>query len=97
MTKKKFWWRLWPRFLLWAHVIGVVGFYIVLWRRTAPGKNDRVKELSLKSKLTMQPTASPLVSIILPARDEEHNIHRCVESLLEQDYDNFEVTILLIS
>lgn len=94
MTKKKFWWRSWPRVLLWAHVIGVFGFYTVLWRRTAPGKNDRVKELSLKSKLTMQPKASPLVSIILPARDEERNIRRCVESLLEQDYDNFEVIVV---
>jgi chlorobactene glucosyltransferase len=31
------------------------------------------------------------VSIIVPARDEERNIRRCVQSLLEQDYANCEV------
>jgi len=24
------------RFLLWSHVLGVVGFYLVLWFRTNP-------------------------------------------------------------
>src|SRR5260370_17533230 len=36
----------------------------------------------------------PLVSIIVPARNEERNIRRCVESLLEQDYDNYEVIVV---
>lgn len=36
----------------------------------------------------------PLVSILVPARDEEHNIRRCVLSLLAQDYPAFEVVAL---
>ena len=37
---------------------------------------------------------APLVSIIIPARDEEKNIGTCLESLLAQDYPNFEVLVL---
>ncbi len=33
----------------------------------------------------------PLVSVIVPARDEEHSIARCLESLLRQEYANYEV------
>jgi chlorobactene glucosyltransferase len=33
----------------------------------------------------------PFVSIIVPARNEEENIERCIISLLNQDYPNFEV------
>ena len=37
---------------------------------------------------------TPLVSIILPARNEAHQIARCVKSLLEQDYPRFEVIVV---
>lgn len=37
---------------------------------------------------------SPEVSILVPARDEERNIVACVESLLQQDYPEFEVIVL---
>jgi chlorobactene glucosyltransferase len=107
-------WRFWPRVFLWSHVIGVVGFYLVNWWRTAPGKNDVVKAiifstpqgtLPLSSISTTQKGGSssasasenndcPLVSIIVPARNEERNIRRCVTSLLEQDYENFEVVVV---
>ena len=38
--------------------------------------------------------AFPLVSILVPVRDEEKNIERCVLSLLAQNYPNFEVIVL---
>lgn len=38
--------------------------------------------------------AAPLVSILVPARNEAGNIARCVRSLLAQDYPNFEVLVL---
>nr|WP_275422747.1 glycosyltransferase family 2 protein [Paenibacillus mucilaginosus] len=38
--------------------------------------------------------ALPHVSILVPARDEEHNIVRCLESLLRQEYPSFEVICL---
>ena len=37
------------------------------------------------------PASAPLISICVPARDEEKNIRRCVESLLAQTYPNFEI------
>jgi chlorobactene glucosyltransferase len=39
-------------------------------------------------------TAFPSVSILVPARNEAHNIERCVTSLLEQDYPHFDVFVL---
>ena len=36
----------------------------------------------------------PLISILVPARNEEVNISRCVHSLLKQDYKNIEVLVL---
>lgn len=40
------------------------------------------------------PPAYPMVSILVPARDEERNIASCVQSLLAQDYPAFEVLVL---
>lgn len=36
----------------------------------------------------------PMVSILIPARNEEKNIFACVTSLLNQDYSNIEVIVL---
>ncbi|MEO8356326.1 MAG: glycosyltransferase [Chloroflexota bacterium] len=40
------------------------------------------------------PADTPLISICVPARNEERNIRACVENLLAQDYPNFEVIVL---
>ncbi len=40
------------------------------------------------------PYAGPLVSVMVPARNEALNIERCVRSLLLQDYDSFEIIVL---
>ena len=37
---------------------------------------------------------SPLVSILIPARNEEKSIIRCLKSLIEQDYKNTEILVL---
>ncbi len=36
----------------------------------------------------------PLISVLIPARNEEDNIKRCINSLLKQDYDNLEILVL---
>jgi len=36
----------------------------------------------------------PKVSIILPARNEEEHIHNCIDSLLRQDYSDFELILV---
>ena len=50
-------------------------------------KNKRFELINLEDK-------KPLVSVLIPARNEENNIQRCVNSLLEQSYSNIEVIIL---
>jgi len=37
---------------------------------------------------------NPKVSIILPARNEEEFIGRCLNSLIEQDYSNYEIIVI---
>lgn len=36
----------------------------------------------------------PLISIIIPARNEERNIRRCVQALLQQIYPKFEIIVV---
>ena len=36
----------------------------------------------------------PLVSVLVPARNEEDNIGRCLKSLSKQDYTNLEILVL---
>jgi len=43
---------------------------------------------------TSPPSNPPLISVCIPARNEERNIRRCVEAALKQDYPNFEVIVL---
>ncbi len=40
------------------------------------------------------PADAPLVSICIPARNEERNIQACVEAILAQTYPNFELIVL---
>ena len=40
------------------------------------------------------PMHAPLISVCIPARNEERNIRACVEAMLNQDYPNFEVVVL---
>lgn len=40
------------------------------------------------------PPDLPRVSVLVPARNEEHNISTCLHSLLRQDYPSFEVLVL---
>lgn len=42
----------------------------------------------------LKPHHSPKVSIIIPARNEEEFIERCLSSLIDQDYDNYEIIVI---
>ncbi len=39
-------------------------------------------------------TTGPLISVLIPARNEESNIGACLRSLLDQTYDNYEILVL---
>lgn len=99
------WLRSWARLLLWSHVVGVLGFYIALWFRTSPtggvrrgssGTHDaqEAAKQGTSASTSTRPQTAPFVSVIVPARNEERNIRRCVTSLLEQDYEHYEVIVV---
>ena len=41
-----------------------------------------------------QDHGTPKVSVMIPARNEENNIGKCLDSLLKQTYDNFEIIVI---
>ena len=59
---------------------------------------SQLSRISYRSKLNRDKNKSdihlPFVSIIVPARNEQDNIERCLLSLLHQDYPNFEVIVV---
>jgi len=50
--------------------------------------------LDIIVEATHPPSTPPLISVCVPARNEERNIRTCVEGILNQDYPNFEVIVL---
>src|SRR5450830_1291351 len=50
-----------------------------------------VENYSLPEQILKNP---PLISILIPARNEAENISRCLKSLLRQDYQNLEIIVL---
>ena len=49
---------------------------------------------SKKKMFTYDPSIYPFVSVIVPARNEQDHIKRCLSSLLTQNYPNFEVIVI---
>jgi len=70
-------------------VIIIAGLVIFLINLVLNLRN--LKAPRLDSKV---PEPAPLVSVLIPARDEEKNIATCLKSLQKQDYPNFEVVVL---
>jgi len=63
------------------------GIFIVYWLHNQ-------YHLDIIVTPTPPPTNAPLISVCVPARNEERNIRACVEAILTQDYPNFEVIVL---
>ncbi|MEO9294140.1 MAG: glycosyltransferase [Nitrososphaera sp.] len=75
-------------FVLAAILAGVLGvwIYFLVYMTKSFREAPRLGSFD-RSKVTRQPK----VSIILPARNEEPYIARCLDSLLAQDYPDFEI------
>jgi chlorobactene glucosyltransferase len=67
----------------------VVGLFLTYWIHSRT-------QLDIKAPATDLPKdfSAPLISIIVPARNEEKNIRRCVEALLDQTYPNYELIVV---
>jgi chlorobactene glucosyltransferase len=54
-----------------------------------------VNVLAIRSLRALpRPGTFPKVSVLIPARNEEENLGWCIESLVEQEYPNFEILVL---
>jgi len=67
--------------------IFIGGIFIVYWLHNQ-------YHLDIVVEPTPPPAEAPLISVCIPARNEERNIRLCVESMLVQDYPNFEIIVL---
>jgi len=70
-----------------AILIGISGAWIFLIKSMV----ESVKLTPYLDKFENTSKSTPKVSIILPARNEEEFMGRCLESLSEQDYKNYEI------
>lgn len=70
-----------------AILIGVSGAWVFLIKSMLSSFRDTPH----LDKFSPKGHKSPKVSVILPARNEEGFIEKCLDSLLDQDYDNYEI------
>ncbi len=74
-------------YLLTSTLIFIAALIIIYWIHNQ-------YHLDIIVEIKPAPTAAPLISICIPARNEENNIRNSVESALGQDYPNIEVIVL---
>jgi chlorobactene glucosyltransferase len=65
----------------------LVGLVIITWIHSQ-------YQLDIVANPVQPPEDAPLISVCIPARNEERNIGRCVMALLAQTYPNFEIIVL---
>ena len=76
-----------------AILIGIIGAWIYLIKSMIESftKTPYLDKFENTNNLT------PKVSIILPARNEEKYLEKCLDSLIEQDYENYGVKLFVFS
>jgi len=67
-------------------MIGVASYFFLMAFANILEMKLRTSSPSVKSGV--------FVSVLIPARNEENNIERCVNSLLNQDYNDYEIIII---
>lgn len=67
--------------------IFIGGIFIVYWLHNQ-------YHIDIVVEPATPPSNAPLISVCVPARNEERNIRACIGSILAQDYLNFEVLVL---
>jgi glycosyltransferase involved in cell wall biosynthesis len=70
-----------------AILIGVSGAWVLLIKSMI----SSFKKTPLLDIFEQKQHKKPKVSVILPARNEEGFIEKCLDSLLDQDYENYEI------
>ena len=75
-----------PYFIL-STVFCIGGIFIIHWLHNQ-------YQMDIVVEQTPPPQDAPLISVCIPARNEERNIRACVEAILNQDYPNIEIFVL---
>ena len=65
----------------------IAGITVIIWLHNQ-------YHLDIVAEPATPPADAPLISVCIPARNEERNIRACVEAMLVQDYPNLEVIVL---
>ena len=73
-----------------AILIGISGAWIFLIKSMA----DSFRLTPYLDRFENKLKTNPKVSIILPARNEEEFLGKCLDSLIEQDYKNYEIVVI---
>lgn len=73
-----------------AIMIGICGAWIFLIKSML----DSFRLTPHLDKFKNTSKTNPKVSIILPARNEEEFIGKCLDSLIKQDYENYEIIVI---
>jgi chlorobactene glucosyltransferase len=68
-------------------VLFVAGLIIIYWLHNQ-------YHLDIIVEPVESPSNAPMISVCIPARNEERNIRACVDAVLNQTYPNFEVIVL---
>jgi chlorobactene glucosyltransferase len=76
-------------FLILSTVFFLIGVIVTYWVH-----NQSQIELKIHQSQPPIPTEAPLISIIIPARNEARNILRCLESINTQTYPNLELIVV---
>lgn len=71
--------------------VAIFSGVIVTWILLIKSMLNSFKNTPNIDSFKLQNTQQPKVSVILPARNEELFIKKCLDSLLNQDYDNYEI------
>jgi chlorobactene glucosyltransferase len=74
-------------YLVISTVLFIGGVFIIYWLHNQYQMDIVVNPMP-------PPSNAPLISVCIPARNEERNIRPCAEAVLAQDYPNFEVIVL---
>lgn len=73
-----------------AILIGICGAWVFLIKSMV----DSFRLTPYLDKFENISESNPKVSIILPARNEEEFIGKCLDSLIDQDYKNYEIIVI---
>jgi chlorobactene glucosyltransferase len=74
-------------YIIFSSIFLLAGLIIITWMHNQ-------YQLDITVKPASPPKDAPLISVCVPARNEERNIDRCVAALLAQTYPNFEIIVL---